>query len=153
SYEEGSHRLDTDRKELDRPMSPETNFGGSRKQRKNKIAKKDKEAGSYSGDQKKSSNIIKPQRGSLATQGGTKGKSQKQIETEFKGSSVDMHQFSGRVKSNKATKSRDKNATEHKGNLELGANSNRPLRESSYSKNLVNRKSEKQMARDFERES
>lgn len=154
SYEAGSHRLDTDRKDYDRPISPETNYGGNRKSKKRKIARKDKEAATYTGNQKTSSNVIKPQRGSAASSGGTKGRSQKQVESDFKGSSEDMQQFSGRIKSRKSKKENStKNATRYSGNLEYGSNINMPLRKSSYSKTLIKRKSEKQIKRDLERDS
>ena len=153
SYEPGRHRLDNNSKEHDRPVSPETNYGGSKKRRKIKVARKDKEAGSYTGDLKKSSNIIKPQRGNTTTPGATKAKSQKQVESDFKGNSVDMHRFSGRIKSRGSKANKNNKATEHEGNLELGSDTNRPLRGSSYSKTLIRRKSEKQIKKDLEKKS
>lgn len=151
SYEGGGHRLDTDRKEYDRPVSPETNFGGRSKRKKNKAARKDKAAASYTGDQKKSATVLKPQRGSAAS-GGIKAKSEKQVQNDFKGSSEGMHQYSGRTKTNNKGNS-DKDATQHEGKLKIGSDYNKPLRESSYSKNLSKRKSEKRVKKELERDS
>src|SRR5690606_17315680 len=78
SYEEGSHTLDTDERDYNRPISPETTFGGRRKAKSKKNP--NKESSSFGGNLKSSSVVLKPQRGISNLNKGSKGKSEKQIQ-------------------------------------------------------------------------
>lgn len=153
SYEEGSHRLDTDEKEYNRPVSPETTFGGRRKAKDKKNP--NKEFSSFGGNLKSSSVILKPQRGISNSNKGSKGKSENQLKKDFEQKSQRMHQYSGtiKIKDPKRDRNPNKNASFYTGNLKSSSNIIKPQRGASQNTKGQRGKSEKRIRKEFEEDS